>query len=708
VDYCCFGCRFAAAVTQARGEQGQVNWVLTRLGVAIFLTMNVMVFTMALWSQDLYEGGTGSVLTASLSGLFRYLALLFALPVLLLLGGPLLENAWDSLRGGRLTADLLLLLGVLASYLYSVVSVVREQGAVYFEVGCTVLVLVTLGRWLEAAGKLRTSAAIEALHKLLPDTVRVLRDGREDTVPAHELAVGDCIHVVAGERLPCDGRILRNRAALDEHVVTGESEAVVKEPGDSVFGGTLNLDGDLFIAVTATSETGTLARLIELVRAARQAKGHYERLADRVSAWFLPGVMVVALGALAVHAARDGIEQGILTGLAVVLIACPCALGLATPLAVWAALGQAARAQVLFRSGVALERLAAVRAVRLDKTGTLTTGILQVVRLVTAERADRHAVLRCAARMASSSTHGHARAILHFAEHELASEPPEQGQAWSEIRTLPGRGLAAELLPAGVPLFLGSLRLMEEEGLLTGGPLAVAVRQALADGLTVTCCGWQGSVRGIFLLQEQPRAEAREAIAWLRVEGLDVAVLTGDHEARGATLGRELGVEVEAGLLPEDKVESVVRARQRFGPVALVGDGINDAPALARSDVGMALGCGTDVSREAAAVCLLGNDLLRVPWAIDLARRTVRVIRQNLFWAFGYNALGIGLACTGRLSPVLAALAMVLSSFLVVTNSLRLGGDDRGLAASLCERGDRARRGSRLNEENDTLPCSAG
>jgi heavy metal translocating P-type ATPase len=673
--FCCFGCRFAAAVTKSGGEEGAAGWMLARLGLAVFLTMNVMVFTMALWTQDFYAEAAAEPAPAGvLRGLFRHLSLLFALPVLLLLGGPLWENAWRDLRRGRPNADLLLVVGVIASYLYSAVSVVRDRGAVYFEVGCLVLVLVTLGRWLEATGKLRTTAAIEGLQRLLPEQARVVAGGDESCVPLAEVDVGACLRVLPGERVPCDGRVQHNPATVDEQILTGESRAVPKGPGDPVFGGTLNLDGDLYLTVTAPASGGTLARMAELVRRARLTKGRHERLADRVSAWFLPAVLLVAAGAGAWHAARHGAEHGLLTALAVLLIACPCALGLATPMAVWAALGRAAQNGVLFRNGEAIERLAGVRAFYFDKTGTLTTGEPSVAEFAAAPGAEGAEVLGLAAFIGSSSTHGYSLAIRRFAADSQSPPSAAFGGEGSWVRTLPGQGLIARLPGHSSDVVLGSPQLMRQRNLSWDANLAALRDNALASGESLSCIGRAGAVRGVFVFRERLRPGAAGALAQLREKGYAVAVLTGDNTSRGEAISRELGVRVCAELFPEAKVAVVEEARRTLGPVAMVGDGINDAPALAASDAGIALDCGADVSRDSALVCLSGDDLARVPWAAGLARQTVRVVRQNLFWAFAYNAAGIGLACTGRLNPVLAALAMALSSFLVVANSLRLSG----------------------------------
>jgi heavy metal translocating P-type ATPase len=545
--------------------------------------------------------------------------------------------------------------------------------------------MVTLGRWLEATAKLKTTESIESLAKLLPHSARLVGSGAETIVALRDVAVGDRVRVLPGERIPFDGSIVRGSAAVDEQFVTGESSPVVKESADRVFAGTTNLDGALVVEVTATTRNGTVSRLIELVRQACRSKGRYERLADRVATWFTPAVMLLALATFTWHAWSHGVHRGVLSGLAVLLIACPCALGLATPMAVWSALGRAAQSQVIFRNGDALEQLAAIQAIRLDKTGTLTTGAPTVAEFTTDDDMDRQQALAQITWLASASSHSLAVAVREFAaqsvpfttldkttHHESVGQPVDSRD---HVRTLAGRGVVGHKSHNGSSVYLGSLKLMQEAGLDCSRLLTGVIQDALRAGNPLVCAGWDGKVRGVFVLREQLRDEAHEAVLQLRAAGLDVRVLTGDHDGRGAAIERALGIPVEAELLPEAKVAAVECAHRQFGPVAMVGDGINDAPAIARSDVGIAMGCGADVTRDSAAVCLLGNDLIRLPWAIRLARRTLWVIRRNLFWAFAYNLVGIGMACTGRLNPVLAALAMVLSSACVLTSSLRLNAD---------------------------------
>jgi heavy metal translocating P-type ATPase len=652
--YCCYGCRFAAAVGSAPGARPESALLFTRLGIAIFCTMNVMAFTMALWSPDIY-GDDDARTVQALSGLFRYLSMFFAVPVFYTLGLPLAENAWDSLKRGIGNIDVLLIAGVAASFAVSVVSVVRDDGPIYFEVGCMVLVLVTIGRWLEAAGKSRASHALDALEKLLPEKVCVLRENCEVEKPLQETLVGELVRVRAGERIPCDGVLMGQPAHVDEQLLTGESAVRVKEPGDPLFAGTLNGDGDLTLRVTCRPNDGALARLVRLVRQAQQAKGRHEQLADRAARWFLPAVAAAALGALIYHGLAASWMTGVLAGLSVVLIACPCALGIATPLAMWNAIGQAARRRVLIHGGDVLERLARVDRLCFDKTGTLTTGAPVVADMILTTTADATLCRQWAVNLASASRHVHARAIRAYLGNDAPIGPVN-------VQTLPGRGLRAD-----GPVLLGSVRWMEELGISFPDDLKAALAFALAKGQPVTCLAMNNEACAVFVFAEEWRPELDDALGQLSRDEIGVTILSGDTNLRS------LPWEAHGGLLPEEKLRFLDGLRRQNKVVAMVGDGINDGPALAASDVGIAMGCGADVARDAAGICLLDNDLRNVPWVVELARKTVRVMKQNLAWAFVFNLAGIALACAGRLNPVVAALAMTISSLMVLGNSLRLG-----------------------------------
>jgi cation transport ATPase len=399
--YCCYGCRFAASIAAEGGEEGQNRWAMTRLGLALFFAMKVMVFTMLLWSQPTELD--------RLSGIWydlaRYACLLFTLPVVFLLGVPLLEDAGGELKRGRPSLGLLLCLGVAAALAYSIYSLLAGGGHVYFEVAATILVAVTLGRWLEATGKLKTTEALRGLQRLLPDMVRLVRGDSDECIPINDLRPGDHFRVLPGERIAADGLITRSQASVDEQAVTGESVPVVKQPGDRALSGTLVLDGPLVIRATSAAGEGTLARMIAAVLTATAARTRYQRLAERISSVFLPAVAVVALTTLGVHAWLGDAAGGLLAALAVLVIACPCALGLATPMALWAAVGRAAQAGVLICDGDALAALARARTICFDKTGTLTTGKPRVTTLTTPGVTDQQLVLRVAAALAGSSNH---------------------------------------------------------------------------------------------------------------------------------------------------------------------------------------------------------------------------------------------------------------------------------------------------------------
>jgi heavy metal translocating P-type ATPase len=671
--YCCSGCRFAHAITQERGEAGAASWTLTSLGLSIFFSMSVMVFTIALWSFDLYAAtGEHAEMRRAFGGLLAWLALIFSVPVLLLLGKPLAAEAWAGLRRGVLSSDLLLLTGVLAAYAYSTWAVLRGEGAVYFETGCVILVFVTLGRWLAATGKMRTSAALDQLQALLPAEVRRLTADGVEVVPLEHVGIGDELQVLAGERIPIDGVIRSGAAAVDEQVFTGESVPVDRRPGDKVYAGTLNLDGTMRLQAAALPRQGAFGALLCAVQQARESKGHYQLVADRITRLFFPVITAIAVATIVGHGLLRGWQRGWLAGLSVVLIACPCALALATPMAVWAALGRAARRGVLFRSGEAIERLAGIRALRWDKTGTLTTGTPKVV-AVHCDAATEDAELReRAATLTAQSAHIFSQAInreIGFANYRSSAAPT--------VRTIAGCGIEgsfddnSEVTRIGRWDWVCGMEAVPD----SETNLRRRYESALAEGRSTVAVGWGGKVRGLFVIAEETRPHAADAMRRLRSVGCDIALLTGDQPVRAARLADELGIPAFAGLSPEGKARAVVQARLEFGPTAMIGDGINDAPSLATADVGIALGCGADVTRDSGDVCLLGDDLATVPWALDLARETVRTIRGNLAWAFGYNAIGVAFAAAGWLHPAIAAVLMVASSGVVITRSLRLGHD---------------------------------
>jgi heavy metal translocating P-type ATPase len=711
----------AHAITEEKGQEGAIRWTFVRLGIAIFFSMNLMAFTMTMWSLDVYDVERDAFQT-QLFEVFRWLSMIFSLPVLLLLGVPLLQSAIQSWRQRIFSTDLLIATGVAAAYVVSVVNVLRGNETVYFEVGATVLVMVTLGRWFEATGKQKATEALDKLAALLPArATRITADGSQEIACA-DIQCGDHLQIRSGERFPTDAILIDGRTTVDEQVFTGESTPVAKVPGDRILGGTVNLDGHVTVQATAAFRGGSFGRLLELLQEARLSRGHYQRLADRVSAWFFPVITAVAALTFFFHW-PSGTGIAIQHTLSVLLIACPCALGLATPLAVWTALSTAVKHQVLFRSGEAIERLAAVKSICFDKTGTLTTGSPQVKHLCVLDDHDSRDILPICAELASTSTHPFSQAVVRFVECSPGHKSKESPIAGSsnerktarlhEVRSIPGGGVEAVCLN-GTPVRLGSLEFVS-----AGADISPRLRLRMAHALSiadqeaasVVAVSMASRPVILFLLTETMRPEASAAVRQCMDLDLPVTVLTGDRSAKAEQLRRnlldchEVGCQcsaeclvgdhasdrdhevhetipvrpapasrltIECDLRPEHKVEQLQQIRERRQSVAMVGDGINDAPALAVSDIGIAMGCGADVSRDSAQVCLLSNDLSRIPWAVLLARRTRRVIRQNLFWAFGYNSVGVVLAAFGWLNPAVAAGLMIGSSLLVITNSLRL------------------------------------
>lgn len=706
--YCCFGCRMAHAITEEKGQEGAVRWTIVRLGIAIFFSMNLMAFTMTMWSLDVYDVERDPFQT-QLFEVFRWLSMIFSLPVLLLLGVPLLQNAVISWRQRIYSTDLLIATGVTAAYGISVANVLRGAETVYFEVGATVLVMVTLGRWFEATGKQKATEALDQLAALLPTTAhRVTCDGVA-IIECADIVEGDRLEIRAGERFPTDAILVDGETTVDEQVFTGESTPSGRVPGDRILGGTVNLDGHVVIKATAAFREGSFGRLLQLLRVARLSRGHYQQLADRVSAWFFPLITGVALLTMVVHW-KDGAGAAVQTGLSVLLIACPCALGLATPLAVWTALSMAAKHQVLFRSGDAIERLATVKAVCFDKTGTLTTGTPQVRQLCSLDDQNVSDVLPLCAALARTSSHPFSQALLRFIE---AKDARTQTPILNQVRSVPGGGVAATLAD-GTRLRLGSLEFVSVDARIEPRlRLRISHALSIADQVAASVVAVSVADRPVilFLLTEKIRPEVSATAKAMMNSGLQLMVLTGDRSAKAELLRRDLldchevgcrcsaecttqavehhdsldgarphlhapvsasRLSIECDLLPEQKVTKVLQVRRQYGAVAMVGDGINDAPALAASDVGIAMGCGADVARDSAQVCLLNSDVSRIPWAIHLAQRTRSVIRQNLFWAFGYNSIGVILAACGVLNPAVAAALMIISSLLVISNSLRL------------------------------------
>jgi len=591
-----------------------------------------------------------------------------ATPVQFILGARFYRAAWKAVRAGAGNMDLLVAIGTSAGYGLSVYQwLTRPAPHLYFEASAVVIALVLLGKYLESRAKRQTASAIRALEALRPErAVRVL-EGREEEVAITALKLGDLVMVKPGERFPVDGEVVDGQSHADEALISGESLPVPKQPGDRVTGGAINGEGRLLVRTQALGAESVLARIIRLVEDAQAAKAPIQKLVDKVSQVFVPTVLVVALLTLAgwwLYGAP--LESAIINAVAVLVIACPCALGLATPTAIMAGTGVAARHGILIKDAEALEHAHAVSAVVFDKTGTLTSGAPRIAHLAAVD-GNTSRLLQQAGALQRGSEHPLAKAVLDACE-EQGLHPADV----SASQSLTGRGIAGTL--DGRQLALGNRRLLEETG-LDAGPLSQRATEWEAEGRTLSWLIDQGAhprVLGLFAFGDTLKPGALHAVQQLKAQHISSHLLTGDNRGSARVVAEALGIDdVHAEVLPADKAATVT-ALKKTGVVAMVGDGVNDAPALAAADIGIAMGGGTDVAMHAAGITLMRGDPRLVPAALEISRKTYAKIRQNLFWAFVYNLIGIPLAAFGLLNPVLAGAAMALSSVSVVSNALLL------------------------------------
>ena len=612
---------------------------------------------------------------------------LLATPVQFILGARFYKAGWHAAKALTGNMDLLVALGTSAGYGLSLwlwaTAHAGHAPHLYFEASAVVITLVLLGKWLEARAKRQTTAAIRALHALRPDVAHLVgRDGEVD-VPVSEVMAGDSLVVRPGERIPVDGVVTQGHTQVDESMLTGEPLPVAKEPGAQMTGGAINGEGRIVMQVRAVGAETVLARIIRLVEDAQAAKAPIQRMVDKVAAVFVPAVLAIALLTLLGWLwAGVGLETALIRAVAVLVIACPCALGLATPAAIMAGTGVAARHGILIKDAQALETAHRVDTVAFDKTGTLTVGQPRLTAFQAVPGQDEAALLAAVASVQSGSEHPLARAVVAAAhERGLALAAPEG------VRAVPGRGTEGEA--GGRSFLVGSLRWMEELD-VDLGPLQAQAAQWQRDGATVSALaervpegpgvGTRYALRALLAFGDEPKPGAREALALLRARGVRCVMVSGDNRGAAEAMARRLGLQPEAGevmaeVLPGDKAVAVRQLQQQGGgahTVAMVGDGVNDAPALAAADVGLAMGNGTDVAMHAAGITLMRGDPRLVAAALDISHRTVAKIRQNLFWAFAYNVAGIPLAALGYLNPMVAGAAMALSSVSVMTNALLL------------------------------------
>ncbi|MGF6311549.1 Cu+-exporting ATPase [Bradyrhizobium sp. i1.8.4] len=617
----------------------------------------------------------------------NWISFVLATPVVLWAGAPFFARGWQSLVTRNLNMFTLIAIGTGVAYAYSMVATLAPQlfppafrdmhgaVAVYFEAAAVITVLVLLGQVLELRARAQTSGAIRALLGLAPKTARRITDHGDEDIDIDAIKVGDRLRVRPGEKVPADGVVIEGSAVIDESMVTGESMPVAKAEGESVIGGTVNRSGGLVMRAEKVGRDTMLSRIVDMVAKAQRSRAPIQRLADRVAGWFVPAVIaasVLAFIAWTVFGPEPRLTFALVAAVTVLIIACPCALGLATPMSIMVGVGRGAHSGILIRDAQALERMEAIDTLVLDKTGTLTEGKPKVVRIIAAEGADENDLLRLAASVEQGSEHPLAQAIIASArERKLASA------AVSNFASPSGKGATGTV--EGRQVALGNAVLMGELKIATAA-LDQAAEAARRDGATAIYVAVDGRVAGVIAIADPVKASAANALQALRAAGLRIVMLTGDNETTARAVAQTLGIdEVEAGVLPERKSEVVQRLRAEGRTVAMAGDGVNDAPALAAADVGIAMGGGTDVAIESAGITLLTGDLTGLVRARRLSVATMRNIRQNLAFAFVYNAAGVPIAAGVLyplfgilLSPMVGAAAMALSSVSVIGNALRL------------------------------------
>lgn len=618
---------------------------------------------------------------------WQWLSLTLAAPVVVWGALPFHRAAWTNLRHGTATMDTLISMGTIAAFGWSLyalfwgtagmpgmthpfsLSISQSDGAgnIYLEVAAGVTTFILAGRYFEAKSKRRAGAALRALLELGAKDVAVLRDGAEQRIPIESLSVGDEFVVRPGEKIATDGEVVDGSSAVDASMLTGESVPVEVAPGDQVVGATVNVGGRLVVRAKRIGSDTQLAQMARLVEDAQSGKAQAQRLADKVSAVFVPIVIALAVGTLGFWMGTGGsVAAAFTAAVAVLIIACPCALGLATPTALLVGTGRGAQLGILIKGPEVLESTRRVDTVVLDKTGTVTTGAMTLLDVITTAGEDPAEVLRLAGAVEDGSEHPIAQAIAKGAREKVGELPAVQD--FANVA-----GLGVQGVVDGHALVVGRRRLLADWSQQLSGDLDTAMREAQALGRTAIAVGWDGQARAVLVVADAVKPTSKEAIDQLRALGLDPIMLTGDNEAAAHAIAEQVGVqEVYADVLPQDKVDVIKRLQDEGRVVAMVGDGVNDAAALAQADLGLAMGTGTDVAIEASDLTLVRGDLRAAADAIRLSRRTLATIKGNLFWAFAYNVAALPLAAAGLLNPMLAGAAMAFSSVFVVTNSLRL------------------------------------
>jgi Cu2+-exporting ATPase/Cu+-exporting ATPase len=660
--FCCTGCYLVQKITGTSGEEGISQILLGKFGLGLALSMNVLFMSMPLHVEA--ASSSTIVIPASLAVALKYLLLFFSIPIMLVLGIPIAKSSLDSLRAGEVGTEALILIGAVAAFAISVKSTLAGVGEVYFETATMILTLFTLGRYIDSKAKARASESIKGLSSLVPNQViRILPDGAKESVNADHIAIGDKVLLRPGERIPLDGMVVSGQGSVDESFLTGESKPVLKKEQMEVFAGSINLDGTLILEIRKPAEEFLVKKIEKLMEKIRANPSAINRISDRLAAWFIPVVATTGLTVFSYWTYKGEPYVGIMRMLAILLISCPCAFGIAAPLAIWRGLGLAAQKGAIIMGADFLEGLAKVKTVFFDKTGTLTTDTPAITAMIAGHGRGEDELLTIAAALDAHSTHPLAKSLVEEA-HRRRLKPLEA----FEIKNIPGSGIQG--LVNGKQYHLGSRRWIKSLA-REPDPVLLKTEAPAGESSGMAFLLEEGKVTGAFIFSQALREGAAEALEAIQKMGIRTVILTGDDEKGALGIKDRLKPDaIKWRLFPADKAKEI-RAEEKHKMTAMVGDGVNDAPALEAAHIGIAMGCGTELTRESAKVNLLGDDLRMIPFLINLSRMVRGKVMVNFIWAFSYNLIGSYLAITGVITPLFAVMAMILSSLMVIGNTLR-------------------------------------
>lgn len=657
-DFCCFGCYLVYKATGLRGEEGTALAFLGKFGFGYFLSMIVMMLSLYIYGSHLANDREAEIFT----GFIKYVILVLSTPVMLLLGIPILKNSFSKENIINFNTDTLIAIGSFSAYFLSVYSVLTGKNAIYFETATMILVLVTFGRYLETSSRAKASNFMKKLLDLSAKKAVVIRDGKEIEIDINDIKIGDIVKILPGEKIPADGIIIEGEGHVDESILTGESKPIVKKVGDRLYSGTISIDGNFKIKVDKPASDWLLNRFIELMKHIRNTKAPINRITDKIAAYFLPFVIILGFLTFVYWYIQEGFEKALIVSMSVLLISCPCAFSIGAPLALWIGLGEAMKEGIIIKGADILEKISSVKTIFFDKTGTITERKLKLSKYLF----DNPQMIDYIVAVEEKSEHPIAKAILENFEKKIDIKI-------EKVKPIFGEGIYAKA--ENKEIYIGSKNFILKFIQKLDDKFLKIEEEAKQNGEIVVFVLIKDKQEqfGILTFGQKIRDEAYIALNALKKLKLQIKVITGDSYYFANILKKELPVdEVIAEAMPEDKLKAIEEEKKKNKVVAMVGDGINDAPALAKADVGIAMGCGTDLTRESANVSLISDDLRKIPLLILLSRKVKRTIYTNIFWAFIYNIIGMGLAVSGHLTPIFSALAMVLSSAFVIANSIRV------------------------------------